>query len=143
MKMSGDDIRERMRFVRRAIGEDMDDFVESTKDITDWRSYVKRYPWLCLGAAIAVGYLVVPKRVQILAPDAETLMELAKQKKVVINTTPPQPRSDLLKSIFLGATAAVLRTSVAFAGQRLSQIRTASASQPPRDYTAETVGSEH
>jgi hypothetical protein len=142
MVMSGDDIRERMRFVRRAIGEDMDCFVESTKEITDWRSHMRRHPWLCLGAAIALGYLLVPKRPQILAPDAETLLELAKQRKVVINTSPPRPKSDLLKSILLGAAGAVLRTSVAFAGQRFSQLHTAAASQPPRDFTAETVGSE-
>jgi len=52
-------IQKRMKEVRRELGNDL---ATSARDITNWRSYVRASPWICLGAAVAIGYLVVPKK---------------------------------------------------------------------------------
>ena len=55
-------IRQRMEEVRCDLDEDVQEIVEGARDMGEWRSYVRTYPWVCLGAALAVGYLIVPRR---------------------------------------------------------------------------------
>lgn len=81
---SADSIRQRMREVRCEIGEDVEEFVESARTATDWRNYVTQYPWICVGAAFALGFVVVPKRVKMINLDADAVLELAKRKELVI-----------------------------------------------------------
>ncbi len=47
-----------MEEVRRDLDEDVQDTVEGVRELGDWRSYVKAYPWCFLGAAFATGYLM-------------------------------------------------------------------------------------
>ena len=55
-------IRQRMEEVRCDLDQDVQEIVEGARDLRDWRSYVRTYPWVCVGAALAVGYLLVPRR---------------------------------------------------------------------------------
>ncbi|MFZ5831851.1 MAG: hypothetical protein ACOY3P_17320 [Planctomycetota bacterium] len=34
---------------------------EYAQQMTDWRYHVRRHPWLAMAAAVAVGYVVVPR----------------------------------------------------------------------------------
>ena len=54
-------IRQRMDEVRCDLDEDVQDIVEGARDMGKWRYYVRTYPWICLGAALAAGYLIVPR----------------------------------------------------------------------------------
>ncbi len=72
-------IRQRMEEVRRDLDQDVQDIVEGARDMGDLRSYVRSYPWVCLAAAVAAGYLIVPRRRGVTRPDAEALTELVKQ----------------------------------------------------------------
>jgi ElaB/YqjD/DUF883 family membrane-anchored ribosome-binding protein len=56
------DIQRRMAQIRRDLHEEVKGAVKGAQSLTDWRSQVKSHPWLALGAAAAVGYLIVPKR---------------------------------------------------------------------------------
>ena len=69
-------IRHRMEEVRCELDQDVQGIVERARDLRDWRSYVRSYPWVCVGAAVAVGYLLVPRRPAAMQPNAETLAEL-------------------------------------------------------------------
>ena len=51
-------IQNRMEEVRRDLDEDVQDTVEGVRDLGDWRSYVKAYPWCFVGAAFATGSLM-------------------------------------------------------------------------------------
>ena len=53
-------IRQRMELVRCDLDEDVQEIVEGARDMSDWRYYVKTYPWICLGGALVAGYLIVP-----------------------------------------------------------------------------------
>jgi hypothetical protein len=63
--MNNDDsdwLREQMARVRSHLANDVGEVVEQAKELTDWRTHVRRHPWLCAGAAAAVGFMVVPTR---------------------------------------------------------------------------------
>jgi hypothetical protein len=62
------DIQRRMAQIRRELHENVRDAVEGAQSLTDWRSHVRHHPWLTLGAAAVVGYLIVPKRREQPAP---------------------------------------------------------------------------
>jgi hypothetical protein len=63
-----DEIRRRMAQIRRDLHADVQGVVEGAEAATDWRRYVRSYPWATLGLALTVGYLVVPRRPRTPAP---------------------------------------------------------------------------
>lgn len=73
-----------MRMLRSNLDSDFQQVGQRMRDRTDWRYYVKRYPWLAAGIAAAVGFAAVPRRIQKVAPDLETLTRLAKEEKLVV-----------------------------------------------------------
>lgn len=82
-------IRQRMEEVRCDLDEDVQEIVEGARDMGEWRTYVRSYPWISLGAALAVGYLIVPRRHLGIKPDARTLAELAKQSRLLATSDLP------------------------------------------------------
>ena len=57
-----DTVRARMQGIRCEIDQDLEDVSASARSMVDWKHYVKTYPWVCLGTAAALGFLIVPKR---------------------------------------------------------------------------------
>src|SRR5688572_27832508 len=76
MSDSADDIVKRMQLVRRHVGEDVKGIVETAKTLSDWRYHVKHHPWILLGGAVAMGFLVAPKRRKIAGDEAKELVAL-------------------------------------------------------------------
>lgn len=74
-------ICEQMREIRSALRDDAEMIVENAKLTVDWRHYVHRYPWLCMAAAAAIGYLVVPRGKPRLEIDGNTVEEISKRIK--------------------------------------------------------------
>lgn len=102
---SADEIQRQMRQVRRELGEDVDGIVENARILTDWKHYVRAYPWVCLGVAAAAGFIIVPSRTHIVRPDAKELAAWAKSQKLVIEpASQAKPRTSLLGT--LGGMAA-------------------------------------
>jgi hypothetical protein len=56
------DIQARMRALRDEMNGDVEALVNSTEDLADWRKYVRAQPWLCVGAAAVVGFMLAPAR---------------------------------------------------------------------------------
>lgn len=75
-------IRQRMEEVRCDLDEDVQGIVEGAREIRDWRSYVRTDPWICAGAALAVGYWIVPRRHAATQPNAETIAEIVEQSRL-------------------------------------------------------------
>ena len=92
---SADDIQQQMRQVRRELREDVEEIVENAQVLTDWRHYVRRYPLVCLGAAAAAGYLVVPAR-RDFRPDPVAIADALQARALTV--TPPAPRRSLLST---------------------------------------------
>jgi len=56
------EIQERMAQIRHEMHQEVQGAVKGAHQLTDWRSLVGNYPWVSLGIAAAVGYLIVPRR---------------------------------------------------------------------------------
>ena len=81
-----DTVRERMQQLRRDIDEDVEDVSASAHAMVDWKHYVKTYPWVCFGAAVALGFLIVPKRPKATPAAAATVIEPAATGHVVVKS---------------------------------------------------------
>src|SRR5947209_12012268 len=51
-----------MARIRRELHEDVRGVVESAEAVTDWKHWIRDYPWASVAAAAAVGFFLVPKR---------------------------------------------------------------------------------
>ena len=51
-----------MAQIRHDMHHDVQGAVEGAQSLTDWRTLIRMNPWISLGIAATVGYLIVPKR---------------------------------------------------------------------------------
>ena len=86
--MKIEDIQRRMAQIRHDMHGEVLEAVKGAQSLTDWHSLVRNHPWLTLGVATAVGYLIVPGRrseaptivaVNATAPELPALVEPQKQ----------------------------------------------------------------
>jgi len=122
------EVQRQMREIRAELRDDVHDIVESANRMADLSTYVGAYPWLCVGAALAAGYLVVPQRAVIMRPDAEAMIELAKKHKLVVNTTDgatggkvPRKRGGLFGELLGLAAATLLQGGLKIVTTQLAQ----------------------
>jgi hypothetical protein len=127
---TADDLQRQMQQVRVEMREDVQVMVDNAREMTDmaremtdWTWYVRRYPWVCLGAAAAVGYLVVPSRSQpAIKPDAKDLLELAKHQKIVVKMEEPKSaRPGIVGTLARMAASSLLQGGMAVVSQQLDQ----------------------
>jgi len=119
-----DEIQREMREIRAELREDVQELVASAHKMADWTQYVTAYPWLCVGAALAAGYLIVPQRAVIMRPDAEAMIELAKKHKLFVNTTEghaPRKRGGLFGELLGLAGATLLQGGLKIVTTQLAQ----------------------
>src|SRR6266550_3540728 len=117
-------IQKQMRELRADLREDVQDVVVSAHKMADIANYVRAYPWLCVGAAVAAGFLIVPQRTTILKPDAEALIELARKHKLVVKAddgTQQKKRGGLLDQLLSLAAATLLQGGLKFASNQLTE----------------------
>lgn len=66
-----DEIRRQMAQIRHDMHYDVSHVVGDVEEAMDWRAIMRRHPYIVVGAGLAVGYLLVPKRRRDPAPWAE------------------------------------------------------------------------
>jgi len=118
-----EEIQQSMHEIRAELRDNVKELVVSAHQMTDWTRYVRAYPWLCAGAALAAGYMLVPQRPVIVRPDADGLIELAKRHKLVVkmNESATQRGGGLLGQIISVAAAALLHAGLKYASYELTQ----------------------
>lgn len=125
-------IRQRMDEVRCDLDEDVQEIVEGARDLGKWRSYVKSYPWVCLGAALAVGYVIVPRPRFSLRSHTENLAELASQSRLLaMSNMPAKGNSPGILMRFVGNL--VMRGVTSYVGQQADKLFAAQATQSQQD----------
>lgn len=116
-------IREQMARIRRDLNDDVEAVVENAKELTDWRGFVRRNPLLTVGAAAAVGFLLVPNRMNIISPSADELEKLAKKNRLVVKPKADVKRQAGMVSPLLNLIGgAMMRTAFTMAGQQVSKV---------------------
>jgi hypothetical protein len=118
MSESADDIIERMQRVRRDVSQDVAGIVETAKTLTDWRYHVKHHPWVLLGGAVALGFLMAPrKKKKIPREDAKELVALLKKHNVSV-AAPAAPAKSLAHTLLGMAAPIVMRQVMGVAQHR-------------------------
>lgn len=107
--MSADEIRKRMVTIRHRIDEESDEVIARVNALSDWRSYVRRYPWASVGAAAALGFILVPSRGK---PDEEFSAPDTGKRSAAFTT-------DELRSVVIGAAR---KAATTYASRSLGSI---------------------
>jgi hypothetical protein len=138
-----EEIQRQMRDVRSELRDDVQEIVENARVMTDWQFYVRQYPWICLGAAAALGYFVVPQRVLVVKPDAQMLSDLVRQHQLAVKTeVRPQPSGGVLGRLVNVAASALLHGVVAIASQQMNQFLRGLAVAPPPPLDADGASTD-
>lgn len=115
------EIQQRMKHVRRELGNDI---VSSARDITNWRSFIRAKPWLCVAAAVAVGYALAPKGPPVVHLRNGDLESLLREGRAQMETSSPPGSPGLVnrlgRAVFSNLSGLVMRGALAYLGQRLA-----------------------
>jgi len=132
---TADQIRVQMRDLRSSLGLEAETLVTNARAAVDWHYLVRKAPWLFVGAAGVIGYLLVPSKPRYLRPTAEQLAQLAKSHGLLY---PESKRASFFSRISQAATGALIKAGMAIAAQRLNSLvaRTMSESMPPKGSSA-------
>jgi hypothetical protein len=115
-------VREEMRQIRSQLDEEVETFVQSTRVLFDWHSYLRRAPWLCVGAAALAGYLIVPSKPKVVSPTPQQLADLAKHSRVTIPEGGVQAKAKSLGRELAGVALGLLvRAGMSVATQQFNQ----------------------
>ena len=115
-----DAVRARMKLIRHEIDQDMKDIDQDMENMVDWKHYVRTYPWVCLGTAAVLGYLIVPKRStakRVLA----TLSELVKTGPLV-GKPAPAPTRGLVAGLVATVANIAIREATAYVGRNAGRL---------------------
>jgi hypothetical protein len=112
-----------MEQLRGELNEEYGAIVRGARVLADWHYYVRTFPLACVGAAVALGYLAVPRRLEVMSPDAETLAQLAKTNRLVVKQKPEvHERSGMVGALLTLAANTALRAAIAYAGQQSGKL---------------------
>jgi hypothetical protein len=142
---SADLIRRQMREIRKDLRNDVSEVVSGANQLLDWKSHLRRNPWLVLGSAAVAGYLMIPRRsreVAAVVATRESIDNLAQEVRSH-STLPQNPTSPLLGFMMPVLSGILLRVGTACGAQLTEQILDSFKSRstdPANEPTMETVG---
>lgn len=124
-----DDIRRQMAQIRRELHEDMQGVVAGAEAATDWRYYIRLYPWAALAAAGVLGFLIVPRRHSTTRAARKAADETVERMQEVARETAAAPtetakkksRFGLLGMIFGMVAPIAVRAAQSYAVQYVEQ----------------------
>lgn len=129
--LSATELQQQMHAIRTGLRPEVNEIVDSARTLMSWRYYVASYPWASLGAAAAVGFLIVPRRLHVTRPDPEALKRLAKDSRLVLETEPSVPaKPTMIASAFALAGSLLVRAGVAYMGRQASRYFDSSLAAP-------------
>lgn len=115
-------IRRQMQTVRNELHADIEGVVDTAKELSDWKHYMRTYPWACLGAAAAVGFVLVPQRVNIVRPSSDQIAALARKHQLVVEPADTDPKVSGWKGkLVTFASNMVMRAAISYVGQQFGK----------------------
>jgi hypothetical protein len=134
-QISAEEIRAELARTRGRLLDEAIAVRGGARELADWRYYVRRFPWAALSVAGALGYLAVPRRLEIMSPDAKTLETLARKNHLVVESKPQAAQKTNLVDTMLTMTGNVLlRAGTAYLGQKIGKLfGETAADKPPRE----------
>ena len=114
-------MRARMQGIRCDIDQGLEDVSASARNMVDWKHYVKDYPWVCLGTAALLGFLIVPKRAAAINADVATPTDPAQTGHPVVNSAPTAARG-MVDALVATVVSIVVREATAYFGQSAGRL---------------------
>ena len=114
-------VQERMQQLRCEIDAHVEEVTASARTTLDWKHYVNTYPWMCIGAAVALGFLIVPRRSTVIRPNVATLTELARTGHLVVKPAPTATRG-MLDALLATVAGIVIRKATTSLGQSAGRV---------------------
>lgn len=117
-----DDLQQQLAAARSALVNDMGVAVDSAKTLADWRHHFRAHPLVFCGAAVALGYLLVPRRrpapLRAMAWPPDTTSVSPSMLTASMNTAGPVEDRSAIKDLLLMAATHVAREAASFAARR-------------------------
>jgi hypothetical protein len=136
--MSADEIRAKMRSIRRDLRANVKDMVANASQMFDWKSYVRSFPWSSVAIAAVLGYLLVPRRMKVVAYDKATLENFLRENHLVAAPPAEKPAPSVWGTLLPVLGGAAVRIGTSYLTRRgvewLSQLTPGGAAsnvQPP------------
>lgn len=137
--LDAQEIQLRMGAIRAQLGDEVQGIVGNARQMVDWRHYVQAFPWGSLAVAASLGYFAVPRRLEIIRPDKETLEQLAKDNHLVVkHETKGEERPGVVVSLANLAGNMLLRAGIAYVGQQAGKLFGEQAAQVPPEHARTT-----
>lgn len=116
---TADQLRREMALVRRELGADITGVAAQARELTDWRSYIDKAPWVSAAVATAVGFMVVPRKLKVDSVDPATIAKLAKQNRIVVESKPKAAaKAGVGATAFSLIAGLIMRTTLSYATQK-------------------------
>ena len=136
---SADDICRRMAELRRELSCDVQQVGRDARVMTDWTFYVRRFPWAVAGIALAAGFMLVPRRKEVIKPDPKMIEEMVRKHQIRVETKErPKNDSSFMKSLMMMGVTAAARYGANYITERM---KTAAVQQPHNQPAASGAGS--
>lgn len=97
--LTAEQIQAQMRGIRRDFRDNVKGMVANANQMFDWKSYVRSFPWVSVGVVAAVGYLLVPRRMKVIAYDKAAIEQYLKENQLVVAPPEPPKRSSLIGAL--------------------------------------------
>jgi hypothetical protein len=110
-----------MQQVRCEIDRDVKDVSASAHNMVDWKHYVKAHPWVSLSAAVALGFLIVPKRPRATRPASTPVAPPATAGHVVIKAA-PTITARVIDAILASVANIAIQKATAYLGQSAGRL---------------------
>ena len=126
----------RMAELRREITGDVHQVRRDARVMTDWTFYVRRFPWAMVGLAAVAGFMLIPRKKQVISPDQEALAEMVRKRQLRLDVDHKQEKQGMLKTLLMMAATWVAKTAAGYMSERVRTAAIQNGRQPRRPATA-------
>lgn len=130
-----ENVRVQMQGIRSEIDQGLEDVAASAHRMVDWRHYVRTYPWVCLGTAAALGFLIVPKRSTTRYVDLATLTKAVRAGHPVVEPPRSAPR-EMVETLLASVASMAVRKAIGLLAQSSARVLGITEDAAPRPLSA-------
>lgn len=130
--MSADDLQVRMSQLRSELRADVSRTSAAAKQLTDWRYYVRQFPWASAGTVAALGFMLVPRKRERPLVDQDALEKMVAENRVVV--LPQKPivsKKTVVGSIGGLLLAAATRAAMSYVSNQLVGLNRSALNETP------------
>jgi len=145
-QLNRDEIVRRMSAIRTSLDGEVGGIVMNARHLTDWKYYVRAYPWVSTLATVAIGFLAVPakaKPAEITIPPSN-LPGGSKSETKVTAPVAAAASGGILGTLASLASSYALKMAMNYASQRFTKqwmANPGASSEPAMNPPRQTVRS--